>query len=244
MRGTLDRVGKQIPIPEMFYSFPSDSTQIIQTYVDGTWQEQRKDDHVSFHRDGRIHTMHKEANRKQKSYRFNAKHHSNAFELHDDHVLPLMIHSFFLGSAEASMQTLTGRDKIVLKEAFDAEFPSIDTTRNTIVWELTEFVDFTIVLFALGRNLHPSTLPPGHPISRLVDCDKMQPILLPWSTPETILSEPKVWAVFSRFTAQAPDGFLQLAESRVQHDDPKAWHLQAYGVCPPWRELDKLAMRQ
>jgi len=44
---------------EMFYIFPYNSTQIIDTRQNNQWRKQRRDDHVSFHRDGHIHTMYK-----------------------------------------------------------------------------------------------------------------------------------------------------------------------------------------
>ena len=225
---------------ELFYIFPSDSTQKIDILQDSKWITQRRDDHVTFHRDGKIHTRFKKENRKEKGYRFNAKSKVNIFDVDSNSVLPLSLHSFFIGSALDNLEQLDISNKKILADRINDDFPLINLDKNTITWELSELKDFSVLLFVLGKDLNPSTLPANHPLSLLMDKNYMQPILLPWSSPSDFFSDSKLWIIFSSKVVHCPNEYKEIAKKRSDNFNPMAWHLHSYGICPPWKEIDKM----
>ncbi len=225
---------------ELFYIFPSDSTQKIEMLQHNEWVTQRRDDHISFHRDGGIHTRFKKEYRKKKGYRFNAKNETNVFDVDSNSVIPLSVHSFFLGSALTSLKHLDKSNEEILMERINDEFPIISLENNIVTWNIPELQNFSVLIFALGKDLNPSSLPLNHPLDLIMDKNYYQPILLPWTTPQKFHNDSKLWIIFSTKTVFCPDEYKKIAIEKSDNQNPMAWHLHSYGVCPPWEEIKKM----
>ncbi len=222
---------------EMLLSFPTDPTQVITSYENGNWVRSRRCDHVSYHKDGKIHAVNKEVNRQKKTYKVNVKNKANVFDLGDTLVLPLSLHSFFLGTANDELKCLDKKNSVILLERINSEFPPIGEEGRKLEWQLDKPMNFSIILFALGKDLSPETLPCEHPISKLMDRRFEQPILYPWGNPNEH-NDSKLWVIFSMKTVRFPHDDERVVLDKLSSPDPKVWHLMSFGIAPPWKEIE------
>lgn len=220
---------------ELFYIFPTDPTEKIERYHNDNWEIQRNDDHISFHRDGEIHTTFKHENRKKKGYFINSQNEKNVFEIEPNSVFPIMVHSFQIETYFKEIDLLDKTKKAKMKEVFNDTLPIVDFDKNTFTWDIQNPCDFSILIFGLGEKLDPKTLPYNHPLSVLMDKKYLHPVLLPWTTPDSHYDDVKLWIIISSKTLNSE--FMPVIP---KSNGLMSNYLHSYVAVPKWKTIETM----